>query len=409
MAGYGKSGNTLLTDSLISERSLDGSTQKFHRLIHRIGLEVRPGYIAATNNFFQGAETGKPINNSQSEHLKYSFVYHPDTYRGRIYGGVYQGLGIAHYTFHERALLGNPTAIYLLQGARIARIGELVSLNYEWNFGLSVGWHPYDPTANPNNKVTGSRINAYINTDFYLNWPLSARLDLTTGISLTHFSNGNTQVPNTGLNAVGLGVGLVYNFNRERSLAQRLRSRKAFSQASIPDFPRHVSYDLVLFGSWRRKGVPYGETLVASPEAYPVFGFNFTPMYNFSYKFRAGLSLDGFYDGSANVHIDSDASPSGENGELPLITPPLREQVALGLSGRVEYTMPYFTVGIGIGVNVLHRGGDLKSVYQVLALKIAMSRSTFVHIGYSLRNFQDPNFLMLGFGFRFNNHYPIFR
>ena len=26
-------------------------------------------------------------------------------------------------------------------------------------------------------------------------------------------------------------------------------------------------------------------------------------MYNFGYKFRAGLSLDGIYDGSANVYI----------------------------------------------------------------------------------------------------------
>ena len=33
-----------------------------------------------------------------------------------------------------------------------------------------------------------------------------------------------------------------------------------------------------------------------SPEAYPVFGFNFTPMYNLNYKLRLGVSLDGTFE-----------------------------------------------------------------------------------------------------------------
>ena len=56
-------------------------------------------------------------------------------------------------------------------------------------------------------------------------------------------------------------------------------------------FPRHISYDVVLFGSWRRKGVWVGEKQIASPNAYPVAGFNFAPMYNLSYKLRVGASL----------------------------------------------------------------------------------------------------------------------
>lgn len=44
--------------------------------------------------------------------------------------------------------------------------------------------------------------------------------------------------------------------------------------------PRHISYDLVLFSSWRRKGITIGEgQMVASPEAYPVLGFRFNNKY----------------------------------------------------------------------------------------------------------------------------------
>ena len=157
----------------------------------------------------------------------------------------------------------------------------------------------------------------------------------------------------------------------------------------------------MLFGSWRRKGVYVGEKQIASPGSYPVAGFNFAPMYNLNYKFRFGISLDGVYDGSANVYTE-DALVEYDAGSGS------SRQLALGLSGRAEYVMPFFTIGVGLGTNVLGRG-DLRGLYQVFALKINVTRNSFLHIGYNLQNFQTPNYLMLGLGFRFNNKYPKVR
>jgi len=368
--------------------------------IHKIGIEARPGYIIPTNSFLRGEnDKWKPIRKSISAHLKYSFQSQPNTYSDWIYGGSYQGIGLGFYSFDNRKEIGDPIAFYLLQGARIAKLTPQLSFNYEWNFGVSFNWEPYNDYSNPYNKMIGSEINAYINTNFYFNWALSRQFDLTSGVTLTHFSNGNTKFPNAGLNTVGLKVGLVYNFNREN----RLLSRPAY-RPYIPEFPRHISYDLVLFGSWRRKGVAVGDLQVASPNAYTVLGFNFAPMYNIGYKLRVGASLDGFYDGSANVYTVDYRHGESED----FIKPSLDKQLALGLSGRAEFVMPYFTVGVGLGANILHKGGDLKALYQILALKIEVTRSSFIHIGYSLHNFHTPNFLMLGIGFRFNNKYPVF-
>lgn len=369
-----------------------------HRFTHGLGLEFRPGYIIPTNSFLEGENgTGKSIKNTFSAHLKYSLGFQPNTYIDRVYGGVYQGLGLAYYSFGESKQLGDPVALYLFQGARIARFSPWLTLNYEWNFGLSGGWKPYDSETNSYNKVIGSKMNAYINTNFYLSWMLSRRFDLTTGVTLTHFSNGNTKFPNAGLNAVGLKVGLAYNFNRTDHSGP-----KSLYRPPVPVFPQHISYDLVLFGSWRRKGVITGNEQVASPKSYEVLGFNFAPMYNFGYKFRAGVSLDGVYDGSANIFSDGFTS----NGDQKFSKPSLVKQLSLGVSARAEYVMPYFTVGIGLGTNVLQGGGDLNAFYQILALKIEMTKSSFIHIGYSLQDFHNPNFLMLGIGFRFNNKYP---
>ena len=395
-----------LSDIIFAQESLsdqvreDGTdTLSFSdRFVHKFGMEIRPGYIAPTNAFLAGENREwKPIRNSLATHLRYSFQTKPNTCSDLIYGGAYQGIGFVHYSFDNQNEIGEPIALYLFQGARLATISSLLSLNYEWNFGISTGWKPYNEHNNYYNISIGSKANAYLNANFYLNWMVSPQFDLNSGISLTHFSNGNTKFPNLGLNTLGLKVGLVYNFNRESNTLS-----KPVFRAPTPEFPRHISYDVVLFGSWRRKGVDFGEKQVPSPVAYPVFGFNFAPMYNLGYKFRVGVSLDGVYDGSANVYTENYST--GRSHEF--IKPSINKQLALGLSGRAEYIMPYFTVGVGLGANVIHGGGDLNSCYQILALKTEISRNSYIHVGYSLQNFETPNFLMLGIGFRFNNKYP---
>ena len=222
-----------------------------HRFIHRLGVEVRPQYVFPTNPFLQGEnERWQPIQTSFAAHLKYSFQFRPNTCADRIYGGAYQGFGLSATTFGDKKQLGDPISFYVFQGARIARFNPCLSLNYEWNFGLSAGWKPYDNDYNSYNGAVGSRMNAYINAGIYLNWAFSRYFDLIIGGDFTHFSNGNTKFPNAGVNTTGAKIGLVYNFNRtEEELT------KSLLRPAIPRFPRHISYDLVLFGSWRRKGV----------------------------------------------------------------------------------------------------------------------------------------------------------
>jgi hypothetical protein len=334
---------------------------------------------------------------------------------------------VAFYRFgdkDDKKAIGSPVLFYLFQGGRIARFNSRLSLNYEWNFGLSAGWHPYDLLENPSNGVVGSKVNAYINAGIYLHWAFARHFDLVVGGDVTHFSNGNTKFPNAGVNTTGAKLGVVYNFNRTDD------DLSPASHAHLPHrFPRHISYDLVLFGSWRRKGVYVEEgKQVASPNAYPVAGFNFAPMYNVGYRFRLGLSADGVFDGSANVYTrepDPEIVPlrndhlshhrgdeyyeyEEPSSDRTFYRPAFHRQLGLGLSGRVEYVMPYFTINAGMGYNVLG-GGDLRGWYQVLALKIAVTRNTFLHIGYNLQNFKAPNYLMLGLGYRFHNKYPRVR
>ncbi len=374
--------------------------------VHGLGAEYRPEYIFKTHEFLQGLNAaGQPLDMAHSAHLRYRLSFAPGSLPERTYGGVYQGIGAAYYTFGSSRELGDPMVVYLYQGGRIARLSPRVSFDYEWNLGLSFGWNPYNAMSNDFQRVIGSRMNAYIDVGVCFDWMVSRRVNLIAGLSATHFSNGNTEIPNAGLNTIGLKLGLNCNLGE----AVRLKYGD-MRRAALQPFPRHFSYDVVLFGSWRRKAIAYEGSYMVSPYSYTVLGVNVSAMYNFGYKFRAGVSLDGVWDNSANVTFENVICEENGNcyGE-PFHRSSFGEQVALGISARAEFVMPFFTVGVGLGANVLHRGGDLRSFYQTLTLKIAVTRSSFVHIGYNLKDFHMPNYLMLGVGYRFNNKYPKVR
>lgn len=72
---------------------------------------------------------------------------------------------LGFYNFGESRQLGNPVAFYLFQGL-VSLVWSWLSLHYEWNFGLSAGWKPYDSYYNSYNTMIGSKVNAYINANF---------------------------------------------------------------------------------------------------------------------------------------------------------------------------------------------------------------------------------------------------
>lgn len=364
------------------------------KFIHQIGFDIRPGYVTPTNSFFKGDNTQhKEINQSLSAHLKYAFRLGKDSYLGRLYPHAYQGIGIAYNSFFSSEL-GNPVLVYVFQGARIKQLSSCLSLDYEWNFGASFGWKKYDEIHNPKNDVVGSKINAYINLGFLLNWQLHSQWNLVAGVDFTHYSNGNTHYPNSGVNSIGGRVGIVHTLGDNHAVTTPGTVRPK-SLAVKP----YVSYDLMVYGATRTKGFIKDDIPCLVPGSFGIVGLNFSPMYNFNKYFRAGLSMDAQYDESAN--IKDYKVMGGSSGDMKFHRPPFRKQFAVGLSARGELVMPIFSVNFGIGRNLIYSGEDTRGFYQILALKTSITRHLFLHVGYQLSKFKDPNNLMLGVGYRF--------
>lgn len=376
---------SLLVISMLAAMALPASSQEDScKTIHRIALDAVPSTIFHTNEFLRGGnDEARTMNHDMTFTLKYAFMNKEEVRPGSIYQGVYQGVGLARHEFNQ--WLSNPISVYLFQGAPIVNLSRRVSLNYEWNLGMAFGWNAYDELNNPENKVIGSKATAYIDVDLYMKWMLSKYLDLNAGISLTHFSNGNTTYPNMGLNTGGIRLGLAYYINRQPLAVPKVEREK------LPD-RRGLYTDVVLYGAWKQGIAHDGVSSYLLDGKYAVMGFNVNPMYRLNPWLSLGASLDGVYDRSASREND----PWGEDVNHKFST-----QAGLGLSARGEFAMPYFSINFGAGTYLLGNRNDFRGVYEVLALKIHVSRRAMLHIGYSLVDFKTPNNLMLGLGWRF--------
>ena len=367
-------------------------------IIHLIGVDLRPGHVFSTHVFFEGANNAQQkINSTLSGHLKYGFKFASETRLGNIYPYAIQGIGVGYNTFFNSSELGEPLNIYIFQTSRIANITQNLSFDYEWNFGTSIGWKKYDKEKNPLNMVVGSNTNAYINLGFLLNWQISSNTNLRGGVGVTHYSNGNTSYPNSGVNTIGASVGVTRFFGNNEKSAYPYRPTQNYL------FNTYINYDLIVYGATRKKGVfPENSNPMLVPGSFGVAGLNFNPLYNFSKYFRAGASLDLQYDESANIgkHIANDYIPEPEN--LKFYRPSFREQFSAGISLRAEIVMPIFSINLGVGKNFLCKGDDTNSFYQTFVLKTNITDNLFLHTGYQLYRFKDPNNLMLGLGYRFN-------
>lgn len=363
------------------ESSDSSATRHF---VHQLMFDYRPGAILHTNDFLRGKNPEvRTMNHDMGYYLKYAFSAPEGSEQARIYRDAYQGIGIGWNEFNPQ--LGNPVSVFLLQGARIASLSNRLALNYEWNLGLTFGWNPYDEIDNPDNKLIGSSVTAYIGFDLYLRWIASRHVDLNFGLNVTHYSNGNTQFPNLGLNTAALRIGAAYYINRHSP-------RLLYRHEAMPAVSHDITYDLILYGAWHQRGyyTSDGEAYIL-PGTYAVAGFNFNPMYRFNHWLKAGLSLDGTYDRGANVDLDGVAPES------------VWRQMALGASARVEFCMPYFAINFGIGSNFVNATDDFHGIYELLALKLNLTHRFLLHIGYCLNDFHRPKHLMLGVGWRFGH------
>lgn len=355
-----------------------------------IGLNVRPMWVIPTSPYLKYADHDDRIDAAVMSDLRWSFKFSRESRMGRTYPGTYQGVGLGVLTMMPTQSLGTPALLYVFQGSRLAGSSRGLSLNYEWNFGLSAGWDKYDEDKNPDNTAVGSHFNAYLNIGLMLRYRLSDHLVLNGGVEASHYSDGNSALPNSGVNMFGARIGLSYIFNPVKDPDY---------EGPEPEFDKHLSWDVMAYGAPNQQTVVNGyDEEVMVPHRYFVGGVTVMPLYRLSHKWSVGGSVDLQYDQGAN--LQSNIAEEYGGNEMKFYRQSFSERFSAGLALHAEFTMPIFSINIGLGRNIIAKGSNA-IFYQTLALKSYVSRNAFINIGYSLRDFKKPNHLMLGAGWSF--------
>lgn len=353
----------------------------------RVDAGVNTSYILPTNNFL------KTVSGNDfmiSPEVRGSFAFSDRTRYGRLYHNTRQGLAIRQNFIGPNSLLGNPTDIFIFQSVKLAANNRL-SVDAEWNFGVSTGWSKYDPSALIVNNAIGSRTNAVLGVGLTATYQLNNQWAVKARLNAAHYSNGNTHLPNAGVNTVGLMLGAEYTFDPVLSTDAPVEHE---------EFKRGFSYDVTAYGAGRRRvAIDDAGEYVPLPGTFGVAGVNVAAMYDLNRYFRFGVSADAQYDESANLAEYRIPHTYGE--DVKFRRPPFSKGVAVGLSLRAELTLPIFSINAGIGRNIIANGPDTRVFYQTLALKTYVWRGAFLQVGYQLSDFHRPSNLMLGLGYTF--------
>ena len=380
---------------------------------HSLSLDVRSGFVTQHHDLFRGVNaTGTPINASASAHIQYAFRFPSASRLGRIMPSAYQGVGVAPYTFFNHEVMGTPVAFYVFQGAEVARFSESLSLDYEWNFGASAGWH--------RNLVVGTKVNAYINLGLMLKWQpglcssaFCRSLDgwtFAAGLDMTHFSNGDTTLPNVGTNIIGARISASRPFGATAGMAAdggsaarvdiRQLRREARAELSRKSFLKRTELDVILCGTVNAETITYQDKEYKLDGKFGVAALHINPLYRVTPCFLVGSAVDIQYNEGINL-ADHVAGINPVTDEIRFHRPPLAEQLAAGLSLRVELQAPIFAVNLGFGHNIIYKGPELGGFYYLAALKTFVTDSLFMHVGLKVCDTESSNNLLLGLGWRF--------
>ena len=400
---------------------------------HRVSLDYRPAVPTQHHDFLRGGDgASKPLTASASVHLQYAFQFPVGSRLREMMPTAYQGIGGAMYTFLSPSDFGSPGAVYVFQGAQIAQLAPNLSLDYEWNFGVSAGWHP--------NLVVSTKVNAYINLGLMVSWRPATDWRLFAGLDMTHFSNGDTTLPNVGMNTIGVRMGVLREFETrvpEWGLGGDLGRYSAMeldaaldgagdaglggvdlegdgqvsggtfwgsAVASVKPWLTKVwnrsVVDVILCANTNAETLNYNDREYKLDGKFAVVALHVNPMYRVTRNFLVGPSFDVQYNEGVNL-VYNVAGVNPITDVIKFHRPPLAQQLAAGVSLRAELQAPIFAVNIGVGHNVIYQGPELAGLYYIAALKTFLAHDLFFHVGLKIASTDSSNNLLLGLGYRF--------
>ena len=164
--------------------------------------------------------------------------------------------------------------------------GDKFSWTYDLGVGLGYITKKFDINDNPNNKVIGSNINAFLLVSTGIEYAPTKYTTVKLDWGLHHLSNGNTSEPNWGVNTVYLMAGVKQKIDKNPA-----------------NKPRKIPFDDKIWQMLFSYGVGSKEITPITGNKYFVSDLHFTVRRKISYTNGVGGGVDLMYDGSISKEL----------------------------------------------------------------------------------------------------------
>ncbi len=337
-----------------------------------IGFSTDVGEIMPTNKFIENSDNAQ----AYSANLKYGYKASKDSPVNHFFGMPYLGIGLKFTYMPMHDSFGYPITPYLFQGANLYKLNDKLSLNYEWNLGMSFNWKTYDPFTNRDNIAISSGLNVHVAFIPHLDWKVSDNSNLKLGFSLSHFSNGSTNQPNYGLNLLSSFLEYDYAINEEPGTVVETKDPKDVSKWNL-DYMFTLSTREVMFDTT-------GTGLLSKyiDHKFTVLAFTLSPYRVYNHRFKYGVGLDVVYDESVNATAWREYNPidGGMYDRIKLGS--FGDRFVFGASGKGELTMPYYSIYGSLGYNFIQKE-DITRLYQMIGVRVYMKDNLYG--GFAIR------------------------
>lgn len=333
---------------------------------------ISHGKVLKTNDFVRGMnQKGSPVSDFTAYDTRVGWQTQGTKQWHHNLKLPYYGIGLFNSLFSHKEEIGHPSAIYFFFGGPFISKPKS-SFNYEFGFGLSSNWKPYDEIENPFNLAIGSHMNAFIDLKMAYSWYLGKKFSLNAGIRTTHFSNGALKHPNAGINLFSPFIGLRYDFT----------AREDFIN-SIPTPEQDTPTDEFSIG------IVLGERSVKHTTTRNIKSVSLKSISLGYLKpgggvFRYGPGLDVGIDENRGITVKEDSV------ELA----PFKEQLFLGIAPIGQFRVNRLALQAGVGYELLSGGKFVKNqFYQRIGLRYYLTEQLFAGIAIKSSNFSKADYI----------------
>ncbi len=346
-----------------------------------IDLGVASGEIMKTNDYVNGInENGNPITDYAALDLRFGWQTSGENLWEQYLMLPYYGIGLHSSVFNEEEYFGKPWAAYFFFGGPFIKKPKY-SFGYEFNFGMSYNWNPYDEDENPFNVAIGSRRNAYIDLRASYSRMLFKSLCFQAGLRFTHFSNGANAFPNSGLNIVSPFINLRYQITKHQQTLKPIDS--------LPSLKNKNEFNVLFtFGD---RSVEETETLNIGHVRLFCLASEF--LWAAGNVFKYGVVTDLGIDGHRNIKV------SGDNIE----TAPIEDQFFWGATVAGQFRADKLAVQAEVGLEFIHPGNDgiFNSFYQRIGLRYYIANKVILGVRIKATDFSVADYVEWSVGYSF--------